>query len=252
MQNVKKTATQTVAAKKDATPAAPAAAPAPVAAATPAAAAAPVAAAAAKKAPVAKKEVAKKEVAVEPVPEPAEAVVAAVEPASTEQPALMELTENPEASTEDDILAMIDAEIENMESTRKELTVRLQNMRKIRKSAQVMSKKVTKKGAKKNTNKKPSGINLGIAIGEISAPLAAFMKEQPGNNDLQTVSRIDALKSINSYIKTKALQNPANKQHINLDATMKKLFPTFVASKNPLKYTDIMGALGQHFPKKTE
>jgi len=244
MQNAKKT----VVAKKDQTPAAT-----PVAA-TPAAA--PV-----KKGPAAKKEVAKKEVV--PAPEPAsdpmpsEPVVVAAPPS---EPVVAAVEEVPAAAAaaeiivteEGDVIKEIDAEIDSLENMRKELTVRLQNMRKIRKTVLMMSKKVTKKGGKKNANKKPSGINLGFPIADVSAPLAAFMKEQSGKNDLATVSRIDALKSINAYIKTKALQNPANKQNINLDANMKKLFPTYDAAKNPLRYKDIMGALGQHFPKKAE
>ena len=238
---------QTVVVAKKAT--APAAEP--VAATTPT-----PAAAAPKKAPVAKKEpVAKKA--------PAAAVEPAAEaPAATEAPVAEAVSGDPAvesavveggaapAGGEEDILSMIDAEIDGLESIRKELTARIQNLRKIRKNAQTMSKKITKKGAKKNANKKPSGINLGFAIGEVSPSLGDFMKSHTGNNDLATVSRIDALKSINAYIKDKKLQNPANKQHINLDNTLKKLFPTFVAAKNPLKYTDIMGALGQHFPKK--
>ena len=180
--------------------------------------------------------------------EPEEMVEASLEESSVED---THIEEGGSEGEYDEFLDSIDKEINGLEEMRKELTLRIQSLRKIRKGAQTMAKKLAKKkNNKKNPNKKPSGINAPHPINDISKPLSDFMKKYSGKDNLEQFSRIDALSAVNAYAKEKNLQNKTNKQEINMDATLKKLFPELVVQKMPLKYTGIMGSLGQHFPKK--
>ena len=204
------------------------------------------------------KKVIKKSVPKKKELEPADVVEASVEEVDVVEASVEEVsgeTHSHDLDGEyDEFLGSIDEEISGLEEMRKELTNRIQSLRKIRKSAHAMAKKLSKKKhAKKNPNKKPSGINAPYPIGDIGKTLADFMQTN-SDKELTQFSRIDALKAINAYVKEKNLKNSTqgHKTEIKMDATLKKLFPQLVAQKKPLKYTGIMGSLGQHFPKKSE
>jgi len=153
----------------------------------------------------------------------------------------------------DDLLEQIDEEIAGLEAMRKDLTNRIQSLRKIRKGVNSAVKKLNKKKhAKKNNNKTPSGINMAYPVDDVSKILSSFMKSHSENKNIETISRIDALKAINKYVKDKNLQNKTKKTEINMDATLKKLFPTLAEQGNPLTFTGIMKPLGQHFPQSNK
>jgi len=179
------------------------------------------------------------------------AVVSAVADEAVADEAVVAVVTETDEESHDNILTQLDEEILGLENMRKELTTRIQAFRKIRKATQGMVKKLNKKkNSKKNSNKTPSGINAKHPIGDISEALATFMKSYTKTPDLDSVSRIDALKAINGYVKEHNLQKKDKATEIAMDPTLKKLFPTLVSTKTPLKYTGIMGPLGQHFPKK--
>jgi chromatin remodeling complex protein RSC6 len=219
---------------------------------------------AAKKATVAKKEPAAAAAVVAPVEEAPASTTDADETTSPDEAVVTETTEEPAAQEGgkseldthyDEHLKHIEEQIQALETMRKDLTLQIQVMRKIQKSSQVMVKKLSKKGnkSKKNPNKKPSGINAPHKVGDIGKNLVEFMKTRVGSNTVE-FSRIDALKEVNKYIKENNLQNKEmnHKQEVLMDDTLKKIFPELVAQGTPLKYTGIMGSLGQHFPKKDD
>lgn len=74
--------------------------------------------------------------------------------------------------------------------------------------------------------------------------LLQFMNLDEG----ELVSRVDALRSISSYVKEHNLQIPERRVSFTVEGKLKTLFP----DKEELKYTQIMGQLKNFFPKKNE
>jgi len=170
---------------------------------------------------------------------------------STQEDITHDETAHEDNNSTEDLLDTIDQQIASFMEMRTELTNQIQALRKVRKGVAAMTKKLIKKKKTKNSNKKPSGINMAFPIDDVSPILATFMKEHHQKEEpLESFSRINALTTINKYIKEHKLQDPKKKTQIKMDGQLKKLFPNLVTQKKALLYTGIMASLGQHFPKK--
>lgn len=95
---------------------------------------------------------------------------------------------------------------------------------------------------RKNANRKPSGFEKPTTITD---ELAKFAGVESGTE----ISRTDATRKINEYIKKHDLQNPENKRQIQADATLKKLLK--LKKGDELSYFNLQKYMKHLFPKTT-
>jgi chromatin remodeling complex protein RSC6 len=102
------------------------------------------------------------------------------------------------------------------------------------------AQKSGKKVRKATGNRNPSGF---VKPTPISDALAAFLKKPAGTQ----MARTEVTREINSYIREKKLQDPANGRKINPDAALRKLLA--VEKNGELTYFNLQRYMSPHFIK---
>lgn len=174
-------------------------------------------------------------------------VESATEASSTEESSVRkqrrQVTREDVEQSFDSLLALLDAEVENLRSDEKVKGRGVRFLRSVAKqvrqlktdSLRVSSKRVRRQTGPRSTN---SGFMKPVKI-------SRDMQKFTGLKDDQLVSRVDVTKAICQYVKTNNLQNQEDRRQFTPDEKLSKLLGT----QEPLTYYNLQKHIQHHFIK---
>ena len=172
-----------------------------------------------------------------PTPAPAPVTKEVTPPVQTETPVVSDTPYH------DDFSSLI-SDLDTALNTIRLLKSRVLKLEKtIHREHKTMAKKLRGKGPRK-----PRDPN---------APKSGFAKEGPVSDEMRKflslkkdalISRTDVTRRIHEYCKSKDLQNPADKRHINADASLRKLLR--MTKNDDLTFFNLQKFMKIHFPNK--